>query len=299
VLDDRPVAVGEPLWAMGHTGYGYWALSWGMSQGIASGTIEVFGAKLVLFDTRIYPGFSGGPLVTLDPQGKPRVVGVNHASFRIRSTEIYSAVATSELRAVMAGTPFALEPMLAAYAKEQRDKVWADLFITERLAVSRDAVGQPVALIMGNAKSLDADAGDTRVPCAAMLFGLKEGVHPVEFEVRDPTERLLEAPCRAGSTRLSEYARGSVMGGSSTRRRHRARSQARSRRPRRSLPRNRARRRTRWSWRRVEAATPAREQEGRSLRVLEREARSHVKPEHRETRKAHRESLSLRSHTVG
>jgi len=191
VLDDRPVAVGEPLWAMGHTGYGYWALSWGMSQGIASGTIEVFGAKLVLFDTRIYPGFSGGPLVTLDPQGKPRVVGVNHASFRIRSTEIYSAVATSELRAVMAGTPFALEPMLAAYAKEQRDKVWADLFITERLAVSRDAVGQPVALIMGNAKSLDADAGDTRVPCAAMLFGLKEGVHPVEFEVRDPTEQLV------------------------------------------------------------------------------------------------------------
>jgi len=134
---------------------------------------------------------------------------------------------------------------------------------------------------------------------SAMLFGLKEGVHPVEFEVRDPTERLLEAPCRAGFTRLSEYARGSVMGGSSTRRRHRARSQARSRRPRRSLPRNRARRRTRWSWRRVEAATPAREQEGRSLRVLEREARSHVKPEHRETRKVRRESLSFRRHTVG
>jgi len=195
-IDDRPVAVGEPLWAMGHTGYGYWALSWGMSQGIASGTIDVFGAKLVLFDTRIYPGFSGGPLVTLDPQGVPRVVGVNHASFKIRSTEIFSAVAASELRAVIAGTPHPLQPALAAYAKAERGKVWADLFITEGLAVSRDAAGQQVAHIVGDAKTLDADAGDTRVPCAAMLFGLTKGIQSVEFELRDPEDHLVASETR-------------------------------------------------------------------------------------------------------
>jgi hypothetical protein len=195
-LDDRPVAVGEPLWAMGHTGYGYWALSWGMSQGIASGTIDVFGAQLVLFDTRIYPGFSGGPLVTLGADGKPRVVGVNHASFKVRSTEIFSAVAASELRAVIAGQPHALQPALAAYATEQRSKVWADLFITEGLAVSRDAAGQPVAHIVGDAKMLDADAGDTRIPCAAMLFGLGKGVQPVEFTLLDPTDQPVVSETR-------------------------------------------------------------------------------------------------------
>lgn len=195
-LDDRPVAVGEPLWAMGHTGYGYWALSWGMSQGIASGTVDLLGARLVLFDTKIYPGFSGGPVVTLDGRGTPRVVGVSHASFKIRSTEIFSAVATSELRAVMAGEAHPLQPGLAAYAKEQRGKVWADLFITDRIAVSRDAVGQPVAHIAGDAKAIAADAGDTRVPCAAMLFGLAKGIQPILFEVRDPEGEVVASETR-------------------------------------------------------------------------------------------------------
>jgi S1-C subfamily serine protease len=195
-IDARPVTVGEPLWAMGHTGYGYWALSWGVSQGIASGTIDIFGARLVLFDTHIYPGFSGGPLVTVDGEGKPRVVGVNHASFKIRSTEIFSAVAASELRAVIAGQVHPLQPALASYAKEQRGRVWADLFITEGIAVSRDAIGQPVAHIVGNARSLDADVGDTRVPCAAMLFGLGKGVQAVEFELRDPADQVVASEAR-------------------------------------------------------------------------------------------------------
>jgi len=195
-IDDRPVTVGEPIWAMGHTGYGYWALSWGMSQGIASGTIDLFGAKLVLFDTKIYAGFSGGPVVTLDPQGKPRVVGVTHAMFRVRSTEIYSAVAASDLRAVMAGEAHPLQPALAAYAKEQRGRVWADLFITDRISVSRDAAGQPVAHIAGDAKTISADTGDTRVPCAAMLFGLAKGIEPVLFELHDPDEQTVASETR-------------------------------------------------------------------------------------------------------
>ena len=50
-----------------------------MSEGIASGIVEMFGEKLLLFDAAVYPGFSGGPVVTLGPDGKPRVVGINHA----------------------------------------------------------------------------------------------------------------------------------------------------------------------------------------------------------------------------
>ena len=195
-IDDRPPTVGEPLWAMGHTGYGYWALSWGMSQGIASGTIDVFGAKLVLFDTKIYPGFSGGPVLTLDAQGKPRVVGVSHATFKIRSTEIFSAVAASELRSVINGQPHPLQAVVASYANQQRSKVWADLFITDRMAVSRDANGQPVAHISGNAKTVSADSGEARIPCAAMLFGLAKGVQPIEFEIHDPNDQTVATDTR-------------------------------------------------------------------------------------------------------
>ena len=60
-LADADPDVGTPVWAMGHTGQGFWALSWGMSQGIASGAVQMFGEKLLLFDAAVYPGFSGGP----------------------------------------------------------------------------------------------------------------------------------------------------------------------------------------------------------------------------------------------
>src|SRR5512140_2480705 len=59
-IDAKEIRVGEPVWALGHTGHGYWALSWGMSEGIASGQVDMFGARLVLFDGAVYPGFSGG-----------------------------------------------------------------------------------------------------------------------------------------------------------------------------------------------------------------------------------------------
>ncbi len=190
--------VGTPVWAMGHTGQGYWALSWGMSEGIASGIVQMFGEKLLLFDAGVYPGFSGGPVVALGPAGKPQVVGVNHAILFTGSNffsplgPISSAVSLTELREATLGHPAGIEQAVSAYARDQRAKQWADLFVTDHLSVSRDASDQPVAAIWGNARSLDVGEDErVRIPAVAMLFGLPKGPHDVTFEVRDPAETLL------------------------------------------------------------------------------------------------------------
>jgi S1-C subfamily serine protease len=197
-LADSDPEVGTPLWAMGHTGQGYWALSWGMSEGIASGTVQMFGEKLLLFDAAVYPGFSGGPVVVLGPDGRPRVVGVNHALLFTGASlfsplgPISSAVSLTELREATLGRPAAVEASLSAYARGQRGKQWADIFVTDRLSVSRDASDQPIAAIYGNARSIDvSDDERPRIPAVAMLFGLPKGSHDVTFEVRDPGEGLL------------------------------------------------------------------------------------------------------------
>lgn len=198
LLADHDPEVGTPVWAMGHTGQGFWALSWGMSQGIASGIVEMFGEKLLLFDAAVYPGFSGGPVVTLGPDGKPRVVGVDHAILFTGAAllsplgPISSAVSLSELREATLGKPAAAEATMAAYAQEQRTKQWADIFVTDHLSVARDAEDQPVAAIYGNAKAVDVGEDDrVRIPAVAMLFGLGAGTHDVVFEVRDLTDGLL------------------------------------------------------------------------------------------------------------
>lgn len=197
-LADSDPDVGTPVWAMGHTGQGFWALSWGMSEGIASGTVQMFGEKLLLFDAAVYPGFSGGPVVALGPDGRPRVVGVNHAILFTGQAlfsplgPISSAVSVSELREASLGHPAAVQAAVAAYAHEQHSKVWADLFVTDKLSVARDASNQPTATIFGNAHSVDVGDDDrVRIPAVAMLFGLPAGSHDVTFEVRDPSETLL------------------------------------------------------------------------------------------------------------
>ncbi len=190
--------VGAPVWALGHTGQGFWELSWGMSEGIASGIVKMFGEKLLLFDAAVYPGFSGGPVITLGRDGKPRVVGVNHAILFTGAQAasplgpISSAVTLSELRETALGHAPLVEAKMAAYARDQRDRKWADLFVTDRLDVSRDDEDQPVATIVGNAHDLQVgDDGRVQVPAVAMLFGLDAGSHDVTFEVRDPAENVL------------------------------------------------------------------------------------------------------------
>ncbi len=190
--------VGQAVWSMGHTGHGFWALSWGMSEGIASGIVDMFGSKLLLFDAAVYPGFSGGPVVTMEADGKPHVVGVNHAIlFTGGSTfpigPISSAASLVELRATAAGTPHPLEPILSAYAKKHKDKQYADVFITDRLNIQRDVHDNQVASFMGNAKEIEIDdSGRARIPAMAMLFGLEKGKsHEITFEIHDPNNNLL------------------------------------------------------------------------------------------------------------
>lgn len=185
-IEETDVSVGEPLWAMGHTGRGYWALSWGMSEGIASGVVEVAGSRLLLFDTAVYPGFSGGPVVTYR-HGEPRIAGVNHAILytnAVFSTPVFSGVAATELRAFIAGKKSALEDRIAAYAREQRDRVSAQLFITDKLAVQRAPSGEQVAFLKGDARALDVRS-EARVPVVAMLFNLKDSTN-LTFTLKSP-----------------------------------------------------------------------------------------------------------------
>ncbi len=202
-LAEHEMEIGEPVWAFGHTGRGYWELSWGMSAGIVSGNVDMFGARLILFDAPIFPGFSGGPVVTVDSNGTPRVVGIDHAILFTGMSgpfapvgPISSAVSVAELKEVEASKPNPVEPILAAYAKAQSSKLYGDLFITDRVIVGRDENGLPSASLMGNATVIQADAKDTVVPCVAMLFGLPEGKQEVTFEVHDPTDQVVASDKR-------------------------------------------------------------------------------------------------------
>lgn len=195
------VPVGSAVWALGHTGQGLWALSWGISEGVASGIVDMLGAKLLLFDAPVYPGFSGGPVVARGADGKLAAVGVNHAILFTGGVmpvaTISSAAAAGEVRDVVAGRPHSLEGVLGAYAKQERSKPKAELFITDALAVHRDLQGQQLADIRGNATAIRADfAGQARVPVAAMVFHLPEGKREVSFELHEPGGELIDTVTR-------------------------------------------------------------------------------------------------------
>ena len=196
-LEVHDLAVGEPVWALGHTGRGFWSLSWGMSEGIASGVVDMLGNKLLLFDAAVYPGFSGGPVVTFHDHGRAEVAGVNHAILFTGSDDknaasIFSATAVSELHEVLAGTRAPVEKKLVDYAAEQRKRLYADLFITDRFQIAKDENGQPNAHMAGDARSVSIDDdGTVDVPCVAMLFGLPHGDSQIRFEARDEAGKVV------------------------------------------------------------------------------------------------------------
>lgn len=196
-LEEHDVHVGEPVWAMGHTGPGFWQLSWGISEGIASGFSELFGAKLLLFDAAVYPGFSGGPVVTFH-EGHPEVAGVNHAIlFTGTTASVFSAVAASELRALAQGARSPLEQRLAAYAEVERKKVRAEVILAEKLVVSKDASGRPVASLVGETRAVDVPAsGDVKLSAAAMVFGLAPGQTTLVFQAKDPKGKIVAQETR-------------------------------------------------------------------------------------------------------
>lgn len=199
-LDDGDVVPGEQVWAMGHTGQGLWALSWGISEGIASGVVDLHGVKTLVFDASVYPGFSGGPVIRRDAAGQPRVIGVNHAilftgGFMPVAT-ISSATNISELREVVANKRHPMEKKLADYAKAHNEKQWADLFITNALSVHRDAHGLPVAEIFGHRKAIDVQGDSTSIPVVAMVFNVPKGEREVVFEVKDPEGKVVATVTR-------------------------------------------------------------------------------------------------------
>jgi S1-C subfamily serine protease len=197
-LGDASPAPGRRVWALGHTGAGLWALAWGVSQGIASGTVELLGAKLLLFDAPVYPGFSGGPVITLDDAGKPAVVGVNHAIlFTGGSTtvaSISSASSVADIKDAIAKKPAALEAKLAEFAKSKATDGRAELFVTRNLSVHKDTQMLTTAAISGNDRTIETGTDDiARVPIVAMLFGLPKGKQDVTFELEDPDDTVVES----------------------------------------------------------------------------------------------------------
>lgn len=186
---------GHPVWALGHTGAGLWALSWGISEGITSGIVDLLGAKLLLFDAPVYPGFSGGPVVMADGDGKPVVVGVNHAILfaGTQVATISSASSVADIREVLARRSAPIEQKLAEYAKKRDSETRATLFITRNFSVHRDPQMLTTAAIVGNDRTIVMENDDTvRIPVLAMMFGLSKGKHDVTFELLDPTDAQID-----------------------------------------------------------------------------------------------------------
>jgi S1-C subfamily serine protease len=191
---------GRRIWALGHTGNGLWALSWGISEGITSGIVDMLGAKLLLFDAPVYPGFSGGPVIMMADDGKPSVVGVNHAILYTGAivATISSASSVAEIRDVIAKKPAAIEPALAAFAKAKNGEARAELFISRTLSVHKDPQMLTTAAIYGNERNIEPGLDDmARVPVVGMFFSLAKGKHDVAFELLDPEDNLIDTTKKA------------------------------------------------------------------------------------------------------
>lgn len=196
-LADANPLPGRRVWALGHTGAGLWTLSWGVSEGITSGVVEFLGASLLLFDAPVYPGFSGGPVISLDASGNPVVVGVNHAILFAGGqpglASISSASAASEIREVIAKKPPVIEPKLAEFVKTKGAEVRAEMFITSRLSIHKDPMMLTSASIVGNERSIETGPDDiARVPVVSMIFGLQRGKHDVVFELWDTEDKVID-----------------------------------------------------------------------------------------------------------
>jgi len=195
VASDNP-SPGRKVWALGHTGNGMWALSWGISEGITSGLVDLLGAKLLLFDAPVYPGFSGGPVVMLDGSDRPVVVGVNHAILFTGGltpiASISSASSANDIRDAIAHKPPAIEAKLVEFLKTKTAEPRAQIFITSHLSVHKDPQLLTTAAIVGNEKTIEAGPDDiARVPVVAMMFALEKGKHDVVFELEDPTDKVV------------------------------------------------------------------------------------------------------------
>ncbi|MBS2012020.1 MAG: trypsin-like peptidase domain-containing protein [Deltaproteobacteria bacterium] len=193
---------GRRVWAMGHTGAGLWTLSWGVSEGITSGVVDFLNSSLLLFDAPVYPGFSGGPVIALDSDKKPIVVGVNHAILFAGGqpglANISSAASVSEIREVLARHAPPIEAKLAEFVKQKSAEIRAEMFVTSRLSIHKDPMMLTSASIVGNERTIETGPDDfARVPVVSMLFGLQRGKHEVTFELWDPDDKVLDTKTKS------------------------------------------------------------------------------------------------------
>ena len=207
-LLNEKAQVGHKVWALGHTGGGLWALSWGITEGITSGVVDLLGSQLVLHDAAVYPGFSGGPLVMLDAGGVPRVVGINHAIlFTGGATPIAtisSASSVEDIHETISGHRPPLEAMLADYRKKRLGEKSAILFITNNLSVHKDPQQLTTAAIYGNTRVVEAEA-NVRLPVVAMMFGKAPGSKDeVEFRIVSPKNVTLDSETKSYELPLHE-----------------------------------------------------------------------------------------------
>ncbi len=192
-LSDVEPRLGQPLWAMTAQGHGSPGTTAGAAEGLASGVADVFGARTLFFGAVTSRAFAGSPVIALDDNSRPLVVGVNRElpGSDGPAPPLSAAVTVKDLRAVMAGRAHTLQRVLADYARSQRSRTYADLFVSRHEALGRDGSGEQVAWVDGVAKGLLSAHSQTTLACVAGLFGLPSGEATISFELRDPGDQLI------------------------------------------------------------------------------------------------------------
>ena len=198
--------VGAQVWAIGHTGGGLWALSWGITEGVASGRAELLGAHLLLHDAQVYPGFSGGPVIAMR-SGQPQVVGINHAILFTGGytpvATISSASAVNDIHAVLEGRPSPLVAVLAKYAKDHATDPHAELFLAQNMQVTRDAQNLTTASILGASRVIEPQE-QAHVSVAGLVTGFLPGHHDIELRIVDPDSHAVSTVRRTVSVAPTE-----------------------------------------------------------------------------------------------
>jgi hypothetical protein len=194
-LSDVEPRVGQLLWTMTASGHGAVGAMASAAAGIAWGVADFLGARTLFFGAITSREFGGAPVIALDADDRPTVVGAIRKFPRgdSSSPSMSAAITVKELRAVMAGRPHPLQRVLEDFAHDQRSRTYADLFVTSRLALGRDASGEQVAWLDGIAPALASVHSPTTLSCMAILFGLPAGEETISFELRDPGDQVVSA----------------------------------------------------------------------------------------------------------
>ena len=181
-LGDADPVVGTQVWALGHTGQGFWELAWGMSEGIASGVVDAFGEKAPHLRRRRVPRLlrrtgrhHGSRRQAARGGGESR-----HPLRRLLARQSALHLERSQLERAARGDARPSRRRRGqgrgVRARAARQAMGGHLRDRRVQCVARDEQDQPVATIFGNARELQVGDDDrVRIPAVAMLFGLAKG----------------------------------------------------------------------------------------------------------------------------